>query len=95
MSIWNIEPDDWFRRYFPTIDSRRRGKEGGGGLGEWFGDVFRNFDETQERIERLFDQQVNNFETKTPKELIREYETLEGGKVREVGPIVYGYSMTF
>jgi HSP20 family protein len=95
MSIWNIEPDDWFRRYFPTIDSRRRGREGGGGLGEWFGDVFRNFDETQERIERLFDQQVNDFETKTPKELIREYETPEGGKVREVGPIVYGYSMTF
>jgi HSP20 family protein len=26
--------------------------------------------------------------------LIREYETPEGGKVREVGPIVYGYSMT-
>jgi HSP20 family protein len=26
--------------------------------------------------------------------LIREYETKEGNKVREVGPIVYGYSMT-
>jgi HSP20 family protein len=32
--------------------------------------------------------------TNAPKELIREYETQEGGKVREVGPIVYGYSMT-
>jgi HSP20 family protein len=29
-----------------------------------------------------------------PKELVREYETKEGDKVREVGPIVYGYSMT-
>jgi HSP20 family protein len=30
----------------------------------------------------------------TPKALTREYETPEGGKVREVGPIVNGYSMT-
>lgn len=33
-------------------------------------------------------------EAKAPKDLIKEYETPEGGKVREVGPIVYGYSMT-
>jgi HSP20 family protein len=31
---------------------------------------------------------------KTPKELVREYETHEGGKTREIGPIVYGYSVT-
>jgi hypothetical protein len=31
---------------------------------------------------------------KAPKDLIREYETPEGGKVREIGPFVYGYSMT-
>jgi hypothetical protein len=30
----------------------------------------------------------------TPKELIREYETREGGKIREVGLIAYRYSMT-
>jgi HSP20 family protein len=30
----------------------------------------------------------------SPNELIREYETPEGEKVRELGPIVYGYSMT-
>lgn len=35
-----------------------------------------------------------DMETKAPKDLIREYETPEGDKVREVGPIVYGYSMT-
>jgi HSP20 family protein len=33
-------------------------------------------------------------ETKAPKDLIKEYETPEGGKVREIGPFVYGYSMT-
>jgi HSP20 family protein len=29
-----------------------------------------------------------------PKELVREYQTPECVKIREVGPIVYGYSMT-
>jgi HSP20 family protein len=29
-----------------------------------------------------------------PKDLVREYKTPEGGTVREVGPMVYGYSMT-
>ena len=35
-----------------------------------------------------------DIETKAPKDLVREYETPEGGKVREMGPFVYGYSMT-
>jgi HSP20 family protein len=29
-----------------------------------------------------------------PKDLVREYKTPEGGIVREVGPMVYGYTMT-
>jgi HSP20 family protein len=33
-------------------------------------------------------------EKRIPKDLVREYTTPEGGKVREVGPMVYGYSMT-
>jgi HSP20 family protein len=37
---------------------------------------------------------LKNFQSTAPKELVREYQTPEGGKVREVGPIVYGYSMT-
>jgi HSP20 family protein len=36
----------------------------------------------------------NDISTNAPEELVREYETEEGVKVREVGPIVYGYSMT-
>jgi HSP20 family protein len=78
-----------FKRYFPIIGGRRRGSS----EGEWFREIFGDFDEMQEKIERLFSQQSRDFETKTPKELIREYETPEGAKVREVGPIVYGYSM--
>jgi HSP20 family protein len=29
-----------------------------------------------------------------PKDLVREYKSPEGGTVREVGPMVYGYTMT-
>jgi HSP20 family protein len=41
----------------------------------------------------MFEETVQDID-KVPKELIREYETPTGGKVREVGPLVYGYSMT-
>jgi HSP20 family protein len=39
-------------------------------------------------------QQSREIQSKTLKELVREYETSEGGKVREIGPLVYGYSVT-
>jgi HSP20 family protein len=45
-------------------------------------------------VERMFEHQFKDIETKAPKDLVREYETPEGGKVREMGPFVYGYSMT-
>jgi hypothetical protein len=34
-------------------------------------------------------QQFQDIRSKAPKELVREYETLKGDKVREIGPIVY------
>ncbi|MGG6461026.1 MAG: archaeal heat shock protein Hsp20 [Candidatus Eiseniibacteriota bacterium] len=54
----------------------------------------RGFEETRQEMEKVFEESFKDIETKTPKDLIREYETPEGGKVREVGPIVYGYTMT-
>jgi HSP20 family protein len=45
-------------------------------------------------MERMFEDQFKGLESTAPKDLIREYETPEGGKVREIGPLVYGYSMT-
>jgi len=47
----------------------------------------------QREMERMFNQ-FNDFQSNSPKELVREYQTSEGKKVREFGPIVYGYSMT-
>jgi HSP20 family protein len=82
LSSWDIEPYDWFRRFFP---SRRRGWGP-----SFFDDVSRGFEETQREIEREF----KDLEKNMPKDLVREYKTPEGGTVREVGPMVYGYSMT-
>ena len=56
-------------------------------------DFFRDFEDMEKEMERMFNQ-FNDISANAPKELIREYQTSEGDKVREVGPIVYGYSMT-
>ena len=48
----------------------------------------------RKEMEREFEESFKDLETKAPKDLIREYETPEGGKVKEIGPFVYGYSMT-
>ncbi len=52
-------------------------------------DMFRGFDEMRREMERSFE----DIEKRIPKNLVREYTTPGGGKVREVGPMVYGYSM--
>ena len=78
MSSGDIEPFDWSRRLFGL---GRRG---------FFEDMFRGFDQMKREMEREFEE----MEKRIPKDLIREYTTTEGGKVREVGPMVYGYSMT-
>src|SRR5918994_1610255 len=78
MSSDDIEPYDWYRRFFD------RGTEG------FFEDMFRGFDQMRRGMER----ESENIEKKVPKDLVREYNTPHGGKVREFGPLVYGYSMT-
>jgi HSP20 family protein len=85
----DIEPFDWFNRFFSG--SRRSGRGGG-----FFGlpDIFRGFDEMRGEMEREFEDTFKNIESKAPKDLVREYETSSGDKVREYGPFVYGYSMT-
>jgi HSP20 family protein len=94
MGNWGTEPDDWFRRLFggsnfPFLPRRGSGSE------DWFRDMPRQFEQMRREMERMFQEQFTDIdETKIPKELIREYQNPEGGKVREVGPFVYGYSMT-
>jgi HSP20 family protein len=85
MSNRDIIPNDWYKRFF----------SGQSPFGNWnFNDLFREFDEMKTEMERAFSDSFKNIENRIPKDLVKEYETPEGGKVREVGPIVYGYSMT-
>ena len=75
----DIEPYDWYGRFL-----------GRGGRGGFLEDVFRGFDQMGRELERGFE----DIEKTVPKDLVREYDTPQGDKVREVGPLVYGYSMT-
>ena len=76
----DILPLDLFNRFF---GSGRRGLFD-------IRDMFRSFNDMHKEMDRMFNDVSNN----APKELVREYQTSDGAKIREVGPIVYGYSMT-
>jgi HSP20 family protein len=90
MSNRDIDNYDWFRRFFS-----RSGVDSGNNMRRGFFDMdpFRAFEEMQQEMGRIFNQ-INTIHTNAPKELVREYQSHDGGRVREVGPIVYGYSMT-
>lgn len=95
----NITPYDWFNRFFDLGVRRRSGSGSGSGgisnIGGLFGrrDIFRDFEDMEQEMDRMFNV-LHDVTTNAPKELIREYQTSDGAKVREVGPLVYGYSMT-
>jgi len=81
MSFWNIEPDGWFsraRRLLPLLDREIRPA--------FFDEVLTRFSKMEEELEHL--------ESQAPKELVTEHENADGTKVRRIGPIVYGYTMT-
>jgi hypothetical protein len=82
LSSDDIEPFEWYRRFFGG------GRRGLGG--DFLDDMFMGFDQMKREMEREFE----NIQKRIPKDLIREYNTPQGGTVREVGPIVYGYSIT-
>jgi HSP20 family protein len=81
----SIQPDDWFNRFFGFgFPFGRKSR------GNYFDDMFRGFEDMRQEMDWEFDR----IQKEVPKDLVREFETPEGGKVREVGPFVYGYSMT-
>src|SRR5919108_1370057 len=94
MSNWENEPYDWFRRAFNDSNFPFLSRRGIGG-DDWFRDIPRQFEQMRQEMERMFQEPFTDIdETKIPKDLVKEYQTPEGAKVREVGPLVYGYSMT-
>jgi HSP20 family protein len=86
LSSRDEEPFDWFNKFF--------GKWGEKAHGFGFPDIFRGLGEMRREMEREFQDVLKDIQTKAPKDLVREYETKEGEKVKEYGPFVYGYSMT-
>jgi HSP20 family protein len=78
----SIEPFDWFNRFFGNRPFGRRNS------------LFEGFDEMRREMEREFEENLRDIENKVPKDLIREYVTEDGAKVREIGPLVYGSTTT-
>lgn len=59
--------------------------------GDYLTDFF-GFEDIENEMSRMLNL-YNSIRSNIPKELVREYKTENGDIVREVGPIVYGYSM--
>jgi HSP20 family protein len=62
----------------------------------WWRRRFRPFeliDEMMREFERWFEEEFRRFERELPRDLVREVRTPTGVR-REIGPIVYGYSIT-
>ena len=78
-----MEDDD--RDDFPT--RRRKGSP----FGPW---GFPDIDEMMREMERAFSDQFKELERELPKGLVRESKSLDGSTRKEIGPIVYGYSVT-
>jgi len=76
----NDDDDEW-----PT--RRRRGSP----FGPW---GFPDIDEMMREMERAFSEQFKDLERELPKNLVRESKTPDGDVKKEIGPIVYGYSVT-
>lgn len=79
----SIESSDWFNRFF-----------GGNWPFSRRSSPFEGFDEMRREMEREFEENLKDIEDKVPKDLVREYVTEDGAKVREIGPLVYGSTTT-
>jgi len=78
-----LEDDD--RDEWPI--RRRRGSP----FGPW---GFPDIDEMMREMEKALSEQFKDLEKELPRSLVRESKTPEGDVKKEIGPIVYGYSVT-
>ena len=70
MSNGNIEPYEWFNRFFGNLNSRNRM---GRGMFDTR-DIFRDFEDMHKEMDRMFNV-FTNMSSNAPKELVREYQT--------------------
>ncbi|HEV2390485.1 MAG TPA: archaeal heat shock protein Hsp20 [Nitrososphaerales archaeon] len=71
--------DEWFKRWGKMMP-----------FGPW---SYADVDEMMKEMEKEF-MALTDIENQLPKELVRERRAEDGSVSREIGPIVYGYSMT-
>ncbi len=71
--------DEWFKRWGKMMP-----------FGPW---SYADVDEMMKEMEKEFTA-LTDAENRLPKELVREKRAEDGSVTREIGPIVYGYSMT-
>ena len=83
----NIAPFGCFNRFFELGDDMRFGRL----LGP--NSIISEIENMYKEMSNMF-KDLDNTTRQVPKEVVREYNTKDGIKIREVGPIVYGYSMT-
>ncbi len=72
--------ESWFRRKMRRPPSRG-----------WF---FEDIDEMLRDIEEMISKELEEFTSRIPKDYVRERKLPNGRTVKEMGPFVYGYSMT-
>ena len=95
----NIKPtynnnNDWYSRFFDFGTGMRSRRNR---MLDWHPslfsmDPFIQLADMEREMDSMFGQ-LNDIQSNAPKELVREYESSDGTKVREIGPLVYGYSM--
>jgi HSP20 family protein len=71
--------DEWFKRWGKMMP-----------FGPW---SYSDVDKMMEEMEKEF-MAFTDIEKQVPKELVREKRAEDGSVTKEIGPIVYGYSMT-
>ncbi|MDI9609474.1 MAG: Hsp20/alpha crystallin family protein [Candidatus Verstraetearchaeota archaeon] len=75
--------DEWYRkRFLPFFSSD-------------FPTRFRDLDEWIKEMEAQMERMFREFEGRVPEKLVRERRLPEGGVIKEMGPFVYGFSVTF
>src|SRR5271155_4551256 len=74
-----MSEDDWYKRWRRNMP-----------FGPW---PLSDMEEMMKEMEKEF-MQFKDIEKQVPKDLVREQNSSDGSVRKEIGPIVYGYSMT-
>lgn len=75
---WDDFPSWFRRRRYPFFQ-------------DWF---YEDIDKVMKDMDRMMEETFKRFTSHAPKDLIRESIGPDGNRIKEMGPFIYGYSMT-